>query len=173
MAKQTINQGTAPTGAGGDTFRSGSAKLQANDDELYNFIGGAANTTTLPAALPITKGGTGATTIEAAATILACIGAGQTWQQKKTQRALNTRYINTTGRVMLVAIRLEALATGLGGIRLAMYLGPYLIWQSYFTQTFGTALLIAVENGKDYGLDLIEGVKPADFSIEEWLELIP
>lgn len=39
MAKQSINQGTAPTGAGGDTFRSGSAKLQANDDELYGFLG--------------------------------------------------------------------------------------------------------------------------------------
>lgn len=39
MAKQTINQGTAPTGAGGDTFRSGSAKLQANDDELYAHLG--------------------------------------------------------------------------------------------------------------------------------------
>ena len=38
MAKQTINQGTAPTGAGGDTFRTGSAKLQANDDEIYNYI---------------------------------------------------------------------------------------------------------------------------------------
>lgn len=70
MAKQTINQGTAPTGVGGDTFRSGSAKLQANDNELYDFIGGAANTTTLPAALPITKGGTGATTAAAARTNL-------------------------------------------------------------------------------------------------------
>lgn len=39
MAKQTINPGTAPTGAGGDTFRSGSAKLQANDDELYAHLG--------------------------------------------------------------------------------------------------------------------------------------
>ncbi|GAA5557136.1 hypothetical protein Asch01_01854 [Acinetobacter schindleri] len=39
MAKQTINQGTAPTGIGGDTFRSGSAKLQANDDELYAHLG--------------------------------------------------------------------------------------------------------------------------------------
>lgn len=66
MAKQTINQGTAPTGAGGDTFRTGSAKLQANDNELYDFIGGAANTTTLPSALPVTKGGTGATTAAAA-----------------------------------------------------------------------------------------------------------
>ncbi len=70
MAKQTINQGTAPTGAGGDTFRTGSAKLQANDDELYDFIGGAANTTALPAALPLVKGGTGATTAAAARTNL-------------------------------------------------------------------------------------------------------
>lgn len=39
MAKQEINQGTAPTGVGGDTFRTGSAKLQANDDELYTYLG--------------------------------------------------------------------------------------------------------------------------------------
>lgn len=43
MAKQTINQGTSPTGAGGDTFRSGSAKLQANDDEIYNYLGDGTN----------------------------------------------------------------------------------------------------------------------------------
>ena len=43
MAKQTINQGTAPTGAGGDTFRSGSAKLQANDNEIYNYLGDGTN----------------------------------------------------------------------------------------------------------------------------------
>lgn len=35
MAKQTINLGTAPTGAGGDTNRSAFAKAQANFDELY------------------------------------------------------------------------------------------------------------------------------------------
>lgn len=43
MAKQKINQGTAPTGVGGDTFRTGSAKLQANDDELYAHLGAAAD----------------------------------------------------------------------------------------------------------------------------------
>ncbi len=43
MAKQTINQGTAPTGVGGDTFRTGSAKLQANDNELYTHLGAAAD----------------------------------------------------------------------------------------------------------------------------------
>lgn len=65
MAKQTINPGTAPTGAGGDTFRSGSAKLQANDDEIYAQLGATAQGV-LPAALPINKGGTGATTVAAA-----------------------------------------------------------------------------------------------------------
>lgn len=69
MAKQTINPGTAPTGAGGDTFRSGSAKLQANDDELYNQLGATAQGV-LPAALPINKGGTGATAVAAARTNL-------------------------------------------------------------------------------------------------------
>ena len=48
MAKQTINQGTAPTGAGGDTFRTGSAKLQANDDELYAHLGAPDGTLTVP-----------------------------------------------------------------------------------------------------------------------------
>lgn len=71
MAKQTINPGTAPTGAGGDTFRSGSAKLQANDDELYVFLGGTgAGNGTLPSSLPLNKGGTGATTAAGARTAL-------------------------------------------------------------------------------------------------------
>lgn len=48
MAKQTINQGTAPTGVGGDTFRTGSAKLQANDDELYAHLGAPDGTLTVP-----------------------------------------------------------------------------------------------------------------------------
>lgn len=48
MAKQTINQGTAPTGAGGDTFRTGSAKLQANDNELYAHLGAPDGTLTVP-----------------------------------------------------------------------------------------------------------------------------
>lgn len=85
MAKQTINPGTAPTGAGGDTFRSGSAKLQANDDELYDFIGGAANTTTLPSALPLKKGGTGASTAAAARTNL---GLGTAATQNKSRAFL-------------------------------------------------------------------------------------
>lgn len=46
MAKQTINLGTPPTGVGGDTSRSGVAKLQANDDELYTFLGAADGTLT-------------------------------------------------------------------------------------------------------------------------------
>lgn len=77
MAKQKINQGTTPTGAGGDTFRSGSAKLQANDDELYAQLG-AGTDGELPAALPISKGGTGATTAAAARTALGALGSTET-----------------------------------------------------------------------------------------------
>ncbi|WP_010226173.1 hypothetical protein [Pseudomonas donghuensis] len=43
MAKQNINLGTAPTGAGGDTPRSAFTKAQANFDELYSIIGSFGN----------------------------------------------------------------------------------------------------------------------------------
>lgn len=95
MAKQTINQGTAPSGAGGDTFRSGSAKLQANDNELYNWIGNGSSVTTLPAALPVAKGGTGATTTAAARTNLGLGTAATATLTVSTTDA-------TTGRVVRV-----------------------------------------------------------------------
>ncbi|MFH7410309.1 phage tail fiber protein [Acinetobacter variabilis] len=94
MAKQTINLGAAPTGAGGDTFRSGSAKLQANDDEIYSQLG--ANTQgVLPAALPVNKGGTGATTAAAARTSL---GLGTAATASLTTSSNDT----TSGLVMRV-----------------------------------------------------------------------
>lgn len=67
MAKQTINQGTAPTGAGGDTFRTGSAKLQANDNELYTHLGAAADGILTPQK---TKDALGITTDNSNLTIL-------------------------------------------------------------------------------------------------------
>ncbi|WP_238794289.1 SUMF1/EgtB/PvdO family nonheme iron enzyme [Acinetobacter baumannii] len=48
MTIQKINLGTAPTGTGGDTFRTGSAKLQANDDELYAHLGAPDGALTVP-----------------------------------------------------------------------------------------------------------------------------
>jgi hypothetical protein len=65
MAKQKINQGTAPEGIGGDSFRSGSAKLQGNDDELYTFLGaeadGVLSVTKAKAALGVTAETSGLT----------------------------------------------------------------------------------------------------------------
>ncbi|MBI6975750.1 hypothetical protein JET74_09940 [Pseudomonas lactis] len=46
MARQEINIGTAPTGAGGDTNRSGAVKINAMTQELYSRtdqLGSAAN----------------------------------------------------------------------------------------------------------------------------------
>lgn len=51
MAKQVINLGTAPSGAGGDDRRSAWLKAIANFDELYNFLAGSANAAGLPASL--------------------------------------------------------------------------------------------------------------------------
>lgn len=89
MAKQTVNPGIAPTGAGGDTFRSAQAKFQENDNEIYAQLG-ANDEGVLPNALPIGKGGTGATT---AANARAALGLG-TASQKNTGR--------NTGDVLLV-----------------------------------------------------------------------
>lgn len=61
MARQSINLGTAPTGQGGDTFRTASEKNNDNSNELYTALGAPANGQ-LPAALPVAKGGTGGTT---------------------------------------------------------------------------------------------------------------
>ncbi|ASN67954.1 putative structural protein [uncultured Caudovirales phage] len=62
MAKQTLNLGTAPSGQGGDTPRSANVKIGANFDELYTAMGATGNPQALPAALPVSKGGTGGTT---------------------------------------------------------------------------------------------------------------
>lgn len=66
MAKQIINLGTAPSGAGGDDRRSAWLKTKANFSELYNWISGLAQgddvATALPTSLPVSKGGTGGNT---------------------------------------------------------------------------------------------------------------
>jgi len=70
MAKQVINLGASPSGAGGDDRRSAWVKARANFTELYNWISNLAQAddvaTALPASLPVAKGGTGGTTQAAA-----------------------------------------------------------------------------------------------------------
>lgn len=74
MAKQSINLGTAPTGTGGDTPRTAFQKAIDNFTELYNAIGAAADGT-LPAALPVAKGGTGVANMGALVAALQSAGA--------------------------------------------------------------------------------------------------
>ncbi len=96
MAKQTINQGTAPTGAGGDTFRSGSAKLQANDNEIYTQLGATAQGV-LPNALPINTGGTGSTTAAGALANLG--GVSKTGIHNQTTVELPNVHVESTGEI--------------------------------------------------------------------------
>ena len=84
MAKKTWNPGTAPTGVGGDTPYSANNNHQSNADELYAHCGADADGN-LPAAQPINKGGTGATT---AATARDNLGLGSAATQN-TGSAIN------------------------------------------------------------------------------------
>lgn len=76
MARQDINLGTAPTGAGGDTTRSTGVKINAMTAELYAALG-APSSGAIPAALPVNKGGTGGST-QAAAQVALGLGTAAT-----------------------------------------------------------------------------------------------
>lgn len=170
MAKQIVNIGANANDGSGDAARSAFNKLNQNDSELYSQLGADASGN-LPSTLPITKGGTGATTMEGAAANLATLGAGQTWRPVKANRSINTEYVNATGRLMAVSIRFEAIKTGLSGVRLGLYTGSKLQQQAYQLGALGVSLFCIVENGQSYNLKLISGTLPTDFSIEEWNEL--
>ncbi|QKZ05815.1 tail fiber domain-containing protein [Pseudomonas eucalypticola] len=75
MSKQTLNLGTPPAGADGDTVRGAFVKTEANMVEIYNQLGATGTPPALPAALPIAKGGTGASTQAGARTALG-VGPG-------------------------------------------------------------------------------------------------
>ncbi|WP_436897705.1 phage tail protein [Acinetobacter gyllenbergii] len=77
MTKQTIAIGSAVNDGTGDPARTCFTKTNGNFTELYDFIAGAPNTTVLPTALPISKGGTGSTTATAARTALGLGNASQ------------------------------------------------------------------------------------------------
>ncbi|CAI8815831.1 hypothetical protein [Pseudomonas chlororaphis] len=62
MSKQTVSLGTAPSGVGGDTPRSANIKINGNFDEVYAALGATGSPAALPAALPVSLGGTGTTT---------------------------------------------------------------------------------------------------------------
>lgn len=74
MAKQLITIGT-PGAGGGDPAYTMSDKHNTNVTEIYNQLG-ANGAGVLPTALPVSKGGTGATTAAAARTALGVIGVG-------------------------------------------------------------------------------------------------
>ncbi len=71
MTKQVINVGSAANDGSGTPARTAFQYINANFTEVYDFLTGTTNATTLPAALPIAKGGTGANSVAGA-----CLGLG-------------------------------------------------------------------------------------------------
>ncbi|MBP4720998.1 phage tail protein, partial [Acinetobacter baumannii] len=83
MTKQVINVGSAANDGSGTPARTAFQYVNANFSELYDFLTGTTNATTLPTALPIAKGGTGATTAAGARTNLG-LGSAATQNRSRT-----------------------------------------------------------------------------------------
>lgn len=66
MSRLVVKFGAAPDDKTGDSARTGAQKINSNFLELYSFLSGAANADFLPAAIPVNRGGTGATTASGA-----------------------------------------------------------------------------------------------------------
>lgn len=83
MTKQVISVGSAANDGSGTPARTAFQYVNANFSELYDFLTGNTNATTLPTALPIAKGGTGATSAPAARTNLG-LGSAATQNRSRT-----------------------------------------------------------------------------------------
>lgn len=77
MARLLIKFGASPDDKTGDSARTGAQKINTNFRELFEFLAGDGKGEVLPAAVPVSRGGTGATTAEGARQALG-IGDGAT-----------------------------------------------------------------------------------------------
>ncbi|HGW5155575.1 TPA: phage tail protein [Acinetobacter baumannii] len=91
MTKQVINVGSAANDGSGTPARTAFQYINANFTELYDFLTGTPNGTTIPTALPIAKGGTGSTSAAKARTALG-LGTAATFtaQTSKTDITPNS-----------------------------------------------------------------------------------
>nr|WP_314614846.1 hypothetical protein [uncultured Pseudomonas sp.] len=160
MAKQVINLGASPTGAGGDDRRSAWVKARSNFTELYNWIAGVSQgddvATALPAALPVAKGGTGGTTPAAAraglqlgSAAVATIGTGA--GQVLTAPALGLGDKSVVGNSSIMG-SIDTWSTSFGVITPDTRNGPV---------AFGTMLNLAFPGAGYLGSQLFMGVSPA------------
>ena len=183
MAKQTINLGTAPTGAGGDTFRSAAQKMQDNTDEVYETMGDGNHLFK-----PVQQGGGkdqsnnkiyvgwsgSALKAQVDSTDLGniftdfsnrCLAVGQSYQVATAQRVKNTTYQNTSGKPRFVAIYL-AQTSGGGDVSIvvngqSVSFGNYALGQNY-------TLYALVPDGFSYSLGVPSGV---EINMWSWVEL--
>lgn len=66
MARLVVKFGAAPNDKSGDSARTGAQKINSNFLEVYSFLSGNENSDFLPTAIPVNRGGTGATTASGA-----------------------------------------------------------------------------------------------------------
>ena len=127
MAKQIINLSVP----GGDTPFNSNTKVKAMFTELYNFLANASSgvdvVTTLPATLPVAKGGTGVATLAALVTALNAQGSysrtnilGTVSQASGVPTGAAMQYItNSNGQAIRFADGTQIAARAIGGGSLA------------------------------------------------------
>ncbi|WP_252717507.1 phage tail fiber protein [Acinetobacter soli] len=93
MSKMSINIGNSANDGNGEPARSAFNKTNKNFDEVYVALG--AEDGTLPAAIPISKGGTGASNVEEARKKLSAFAVGNQGGYINSEVALN--YIKQKG----------------------------------------------------------------------------
>ncbi|AVI32578.1 phage tail protein [Acinetobacter baumannii] len=144
MTKQVINVGSAANDGSGTPARTAFQYINANFTEVYDFLTGTTNATTLPAALPIAKGGTGASSAADARTNL---GLGNAAQGTLT----TSTFDSILGRILKVGdFGLGSSPITQAGLTLDQLSGA-----SHFG--FGDRLF----SGYGHGYIMIGGVRPA------------
>lgn len=92
------------------------------------------------------------------------LGAGQTWQDVKASRAVNTTYTNTTGKPIVVHAVVSSTAAASAVITIS---GVALISSAQATATANIAITAIIPPGATYSV----GVNGGTATLGNWLEL--
>lgn len=159
MSKQIINIGNSANDGNGEPARSAFNKTNKNFDEVYSALGGGSGT--IPNAMPVANGGTGATTAPAARINLGIQEAVAGYTDVTSQRVGGTVYTNSSNKLKFIVVIINVPAKTYAGIHLNSTNNA--LAQVYSDSAMSQfPLIAAIPHGSGYALNTNNIVK--------WLE---